>query len=208
MNIDFAKYADGLVPAVAQDVMTRRVLMVGFMNADALERTVETKHATFYSRSKQRLWTKGETSGNFLDVKEITADCDRDTLLIQATPSGPVCHTGDETCFGRPNSADNFLYELEELIRRRRQTAVDGSYTSHLFAAGLNKIAQKVGEEAVETILASKDDDKPAFVSEVCDLLYHLLVLLAVKEVDLSEVVETLRSRSRPDTALADADHL
>jgi phosphoribosyl-ATP pyrophosphohydrolase/phosphoribosyl-AMP cyclohydrolase len=208
MNIDFAKYADGLVPAVVQDVVTRRVLMIGFMNGDALDRTVETKRVTCYSRSKRRLWTKGETSGNFLDVDEIIADCDRDTLLITATPRGPVCHTGDDTCFGEPNTSKDFLYELERLIQQRKEYYVPGSYTSDLFAAGPNKIAQKVGEEAVEVILASKDYDKPAFVSEVADLMYHLLVLLAEKEVSLSEVVETLRDRSKTNSIIARADHL
>lgn len=208
MNIDFAKYADGLAPAVVQDSVTRRVLMVGFMNADALDRTVQTNRVTFYSRSKSRLWTKGETSGNFLDVDDVVADCDRDAVLITATPRGPACHTGDDTCFGEPNTSKDFLYELERLIHQRKEYYVPGSYTSDLFASGPSKIAQKVGEEAVETILASKDDDKSAFVSEVSDLLYHLIVLLAEKEVSLSEVMETLRDRSKSSRTAAGADHL
>ena len=197
MNIQFAKYADGLVPAVVQDQVTRRVLMVGFMNAEALDRTIETNRVTFYSRSKERLWTKGETSGNFLEVHTVETDCDDDTLLIKATPSGPVCHTGAETCFGESNDATNFLYDLERLIQRRKENPVAGSYTSGLFAEGPNRIAQKFGEESIETIIASTGDDKTAFVSEVADVLYHLLVLLAVKNVTLDDTVEVLRKRSK-----------
>jgi len=197
MNIDFAKYADGLVPTVVQDHVTRRVLMVGFMNAEALDRTIETNRVTFYSRSKDRLWTKGETSGNFLEVHTVVTDCDNDTLLIKATPSGPVCHSGAETCFSESNDADDFLYDLERLIRRRKENPVTGSYTSELFAEGLNRIAQKFGEESVETIIASTSDDKTAFTSEVADLLYHLLVLLTVKDVRLNDTVEVLRNRSK-----------
>ena len=196
MNIDFGKYADGLVPAIVQDEVTRRVLMLGFMNAEALDRTVETNRVTFYSRSKERLWTKGETSGNFLEVHTVVADCDNDTLLIKVTPSGPVCHTGADTCFGESNDANDFLYDLERLIRRRKENPVAGSYTSGLFAEGLNRIAQKFGEEAVEAIIASTSDDKTAFTSEVADLLYHLLVLLTVKDVTLNDVIEVLRDRS------------
>jgi phosphoribosyl-ATP pyrophosphohydrolase/phosphoribosyl-AMP cyclohydrolase len=197
MNIDFEKYADGLAPAVVQDANTLRVLMVGFMNAEALARTVETSRATFYSRSKRRLWTKGETSGNFLSVQSIEPDCDNDTLLIKAMPSGPVCHTGNETCFGESNVSNDFLFELEALIRGRRQDPVAGSYTSELFTQGLNRITQKVGEEAVEAIIAAKDDDKTAFVSEVADLVYHLLVLMVEKGVTLDEVTKELTTRSR-----------
>ena len=197
MNIEFGKYADGLVPAVVQDQVTRRVLMVGFMNAEALERTVETKRATFYSRSKDRLWTKGETSGNFLEVHTVETDCDNDTLLIKATPSGPVCHSGAETCFGESNDANDFLYDLERLIRRRKENPAAGSYTSELFAEGLNRIAQKFGEESVETIIASMSDERTAFTSEVADLLYHLLVLLAVKDARLNDAVAVLRRRSK-----------
>ena len=197
MKIDFAKYADGLVPAVVQDAVTRRVLMVGFMNAEALDRTIETNRVTFYSRSKHSLWTKGETSGNFLEVHSVDVDCDNDTLLIKATPSGPVCHSGAETCFGESNDANDFLYDLERLIRRRKETPVAGSYTSELFAEGLNRVAQKFGEEAVEAIIASTSDEKTAFVSEVADVLYHLLVLLTVKDVRLADAVEVLRSRSK-----------
>ena len=197
MNIQFGKYADGLVPAVVQDQVTRRVLMVGFMNAEALDRTIETNRVTFYSRSKERLWTKGETSGNFLEVHTVETDCDDDTLLIKATPSGPVCHTGAETCFSESNDATDFLYDLERLIQRRKENPVAGSYTSALLAEGLNRVAQKFGEEAVETIIASTSDDKAAFTSEVADLLYHLLVLLTVKGVRLDDTVEVLRKRSK-----------
>ena len=197
MNIEFGKYADGLVPAVVQDQVTRRVLMVGFMNAEALKRTVETNRVTFYSRSKNRLWTKGETSGNFLAVHTVETDCDNDTLLIKATPSGPVCHSGAETCFGESNEASDFLYGLERLIRGRKENPVAGSYTSGLFAEGLNRIAQKFGEEAVEAIIAAMGDDKTDFVSEVADVLYHLLVLLAVKNVSLNDAVDVLSKRSK-----------
>jgi phosphoribosyl-ATP pyrophosphohydrolase/phosphoribosyl-AMP cyclohydrolase len=208
MNIQFEKYADGLVPAVVQDQSTRRVLMVGFMNAEALNRTVETKRATFYSRSKHRLWTKGETSGNFLEVHTVETDCDNDTLLIKATPSGPVCHSGAETCFGESNDANDFLYDLERLIRKRNENPVAGSYTSGLFAEGLNRVAQKFGEESVETVIASMGNDKTAFVSEVADVLYHLLVLLAVKNVTLADVVEVLRIRSKSNEQPEYGDHL
>ena len=197
MNIDFGKYADGLVPAVIQDHITRRVLMVGFMNAEALEQTITTNRVTFFSRSKDRLWTKGETSGNFLDVHEVMTDCDSDTLLIKAKPSGPVCHSGAETCFGESNDAGHFLYDLERVIQKRKMEPVAGSYTSKLFEQGMHRIAQKFGEEAVETIIASTTDDKTAFVSEVADLLYHLVVLLGVKEGQLSDAVEVLRKRSK-----------
>ena len=196
MNIDFGKYTDGLVPAVIQDHITRRVLMVGFMNAEALEHTMTTNRVTFFSRSKDRLWTKGETSGNFLDVHEVMTDCDSDTLLIKAKPSGPVCHSGAETCFGESNVASDFLYDLERVIQKRKMEPVAGSYTSKLFEQGMSRIAQKVGEESVETIIAATGDDKTTFVSEVADLLYHLLVLLTVKDVRLDDVVALLRNRS------------
>jgi phosphoribosyl-ATP pyrophosphohydrolase/phosphoribosyl-AMP cyclohydrolase len=196
MNIDFGKYEDGLVPAVVQDNVTRRVLMVGFMNAEALDRTIETKRATFYTRTRTRLWTKGETSGNFLRVHEVMTDCDSDTLLIMASPAGPVCHSGGDTCFGESNEANDFLYDLERLIRGRKKGPVGGSYTSALFEQGVNRIAQKVGEEAIETIIASTTDNKTEFISEVADLLYHLLVLLTAKDVELNDVIEVLRARS------------
>lgn len=197
MKIDFEKYADGLVPAIVQDEETGKVLMLGFMNAEAFERTQTTKKATFFSRSRQKLWTKGETSGNFLDVKNIALDCDADTILIKAKPVGAVCHTGADTCFGEKNKSDDFLRELEKIIVERRENRKENSYTSKLFEKGINKIAQKVGEEAVELIIESKDENRALFVSEAADLLYHLLVLLAAKNVSLGEVAETLRERKK-----------
>jgi len=205
-TIDFNKSADGLVPAVIQDVNTGKVLMLGYMNAEALDVTRQQGTVTFFSRSKQRLWTKGETSGNFLFVNEIAADCDGDTLLIKATPAGPVCHTGADTCFGEKNSqpeiADTrageaaFLnYLQKEVIRERKLNPSDESYTSSLFKRGINKIAQKVGEEAVEVVIESKDSDDDLFKNEVSDLLFHLLVLLEQKNIDLDEVIDVLRSR-------------
>lgn len=205
-SIDFNKSADGLVPAVIQDVKTGKVLMLGYMNAEALDVTRQQGTVTFFSRSKQRLWTKGETSGNFLFVNEIATDCDGDTLLIKATPAGPVCHTGADTCFGEKNSqpeiADTrsgeaaFLNYLQKnVIRERKLNPSDSSYTSSLFKKGINKIAQKVGEEAVEVVIESKDNDDDLFKNEVSDLLFHLLVLLEQKNIDLDEVIDVLRSR-------------
>jgi phosphoribosyl-ATP pyrophosphohydrolase/phosphoribosyl-AMP cyclohydrolase len=197
MKIDFEKYADGLAPAIVQDAETRQVLMLGFMNAEAFEKTQTLGRATFFSRSRQKLWTKGETSGNFLEVREILIDCDADTILIKAKPSGAVCHTGADTCFNEKNQAPDFLFELEKIIRDRKQNASEDSYTSRLFAKGLNKIAQKVGEEAVELVIEAKDDNAELFKSEAADLLYHMLVLLAEKNVALDEVLEALRERRR-----------
>ncbi len=197
MNIDFSKYADGLVPAIVQDAATRNVLMLGFMNAEAIELTESTSRVTFFSRSKQRLWIKGETSGNFLEVVSITPDCDNDTLLIKARTNGPVCHTGSQTCFGDVDRSLAFLAELESVIASRMTEPAEGSYVSKLYAKGLNKIAQKVGEEAVETVIAAKDDDLDAFKNEAADLLFHYLVLLRVKGVDLGEVVSVLKERKR-----------
>lgn len=201
-TIDFNKSPDGLVPAIIQDSNTSKVLMLGYMSHDALEKTKELGTVTFFSRSKQRLWTKGETSGNFLFVNEITADCDGDTILIKATPAGPTCHTGADTCFGEKNSQDtrigeaSFLnYLQKEVIRERKLNPRDESYTSSLFRKGINKIAQKVGEEAVEVVIESKDDDADLFKNEVSDLLFHLLVLLEQKNIDLDEVIGVLRSR-------------
>jgi phosphoribosyl-ATP pyrophosphohydrolase/phosphoribosyl-AMP cyclohydrolase len=201
-TIDFDKSADGLVPAIIQDVHTNKVLMLGYMNAEALQKTKKEGTVTFFSRSKQRLWTKGETSGNFLLVNEITADCDGDTILIKATPAGPICHTGADTCFGEKNSQDtrigeaSFLnYLQKEVIRERKLNPSDESYTSSLFKKGINKIAQKVGEEAVEVVIEAKDDDADLFKNEVSDLLFHLLVLLEQKNIDLDEVISVLRNR-------------
>lgn len=198
MNLNFKKYSDGLVPAIVQDARTGKVLMLGFMNAEAIETTEASGRVTFFSRSKNRLWTKGETSGNFLDLISIVADCDDDTLLIKANPRGPACHTGNDTCFGETNAPTplDFLTELEAVIESRRSAAPQDSYVATLSAKGLNKIAQKVGEEAVETVIAAKDDDQEAFRNEAADLLFHLLVLLRARDVSLEEVVEVLRSRS------------
>ena len=198
MNIDFAKYADGLVPAIVQDAASGAVLMLGFMNAEAIEKTSATGRVTFYSRTKQRLWTKGETSGNYLELVSMTPDCDNDTLLIKARPVGPVCHRGTDTCFGNNAEASiAFLTELESVIASRGSDPVEDSYVSRLFDKGLNKIAQKVGEEAVETVIAAKDDDVEAFKSEAADLLFHYLVLLRAKGVGLSDIVAILKERRR-----------
>ena len=199
MTIDFAK-GGGLVPAVVQDAVTRRVLMLGYMNEEAYKLTLDRGLVTFFSRSRNRIWTKGETSGNFLQVREILADCDGDTLLVKAIPSGPVCHTGADTCFGEENkpselSSPEFLFYLESVIRDRRSNPVEGSYTNHLFSRGLNKIAQKVGEEAVELVIEAKDNDKELFLGEAADLVYHFLVLLAQKDTTLSEVIDVLKDR-------------
>lgn len=197
MEINFSKYPDGLVPTIIQDFSTNKVLMLGFVNAESLRQTQESNKVTFFSRSRQQLWTKGETSGNFLHVKEISVDCDNDTILIKAIPSGVVCHTGAETCFNEKNETDNFLFELEKTIKLRKLEPSADSYTSKLFAKGINKIAQKVGEEAVELVIEAKDENEELFKNEAADLLYHLLVLLAAKDVDLKEVIETLKTRKR-----------
>lgn len=197
MNVKFEKYSDGLVPTIIQDFQTKKVLMLGFMNAESLQKIQETQKVTFFSRSRQTLWTKGETSGNFLHVKEILVDCDNDTILIKAIPSGVVCHTGADTCFDEKNESDNFLFELEKIIKLRKLEPSEKSYTSKLFAKGLNKIAQKVGEEAVELVIEAKDENAQLFKNEAADLLYHLLVLLAFKEVDLQDVIETLKERKK-----------
>lgn len=197
MNINFDKYADGLVPAVVQDARTQNVLMVAFMDRAALTVTEQTGKATFFSRSRQQLWTKGETSGNFLLVESIVADCDEDTLLVNVIPTGPVCHTGADTCFGERNEHRDFLFELEEVIDDRRSHPRDDSYTSKLFSKGLNKIAQKVGEEAVELVIEAKDNDPDCFRSEAADLLYHLMVLLSAKGIRYSEVMAVLRARHK-----------
>ena len=199
MALDFAKQG-GLIPAIIQDSVTRRVLMLGYMNEESLKITRDRGLVTFYSRSRQTLWTKGETSGNYLQVREIIEDCDNDTLLIKVVPTGPVCHTGSDTCFDEVNdpaevAASEFLFYLEEVIHDRREYPQEGSYTNHLFSRGLNKIAQKVGEEAVELIIESKDDNKILFLGEAADLMYHFLVLLTEKNVQLSEVVEVLKGR-------------
>ena len=187
---------NGLLPAIVQDNTTRVVLMQGYMNREALLHTLTTGKVTFFSRSKQRLWTKGETSGNFLTLVSVAADCDRDSLLIQATPAGPVCHTGTDTCWGQAN-VGNFIDHLERTIQDRRDHPQEGSYTTSLLARGINKVAQKVGEEAVELVIEAKDDDKDLFLNEAADLMYHYLVLLAAKGYTLDEVRAVLRERHK-----------
>lgn len=197
MKIDFEKYPDGLVPAIVQDAETQKVLMLGFMNTESFEITKDSGKVTFFSRSRQKLWTKGETSGNFLELKSILVDCDFDTILIKAKPVGAVCHTGADTCFNEINESENFLFELEKVISDRKENPCENSYTSKLFAKGINKIAQKVGEEAVETVIEAKDKNDELFKNEAADLLFHLLILLAEKNVKLKEVLEVLKDRRK-----------
>lgn len=196
MKPDFSKYPDGLVPTIIQDNTTGIVLMLGFMNEEALAKTVSENKVTFFSRVKQRLWTKGETSGNFLLVKEISADCDNDTLLIKVNPTGPVCHTGADTCFKESNPVFS-LKKLEEIIKDRKNNPSATSYTSSLFANGINKIAQKFGEEAVELIIESKDDNEEKFLNEAADLLFHYIVLLQSKNFTLDNVTKKLSLRHK-----------
>ena len=195
MKIDFAKYTDGLVPAIIQDFSTNKVLMLGFMNEEALHQTEKTGKVTFYSRSKKRLWTKGEESGNFMELKSMAVDCDHDTLLVKVHPTGPVCHTGADTCWAEKNQNDNFLLYLEEIIRLRKQVSPDGSYVAKLFSKGINKIAQKVGEEAVEMVIEAKDNNDELFLNESADLLFHYLLLLNAKGHNLQSVVDILQKR-------------
>lgn len=200
--MDFKKL-DGLIPAIIQDANTDKVLMLGFMNAESLARTRKEGKVCFFSRTKNRLWTKGEESGNFLHVLEILEDCDQDTLLIKANPAGPVCHTGSDTCFDEKNHSSldpeslAFISELQQLIHRRKAEMPEGSYTTSLFKDGINKIAQKVGEEAVELVIESKDNNDELFLNEAADLFYHLLVLLTAKGKDITDVVSVLRQRHR-----------
>ena len=194
MNINFDK-SGGLVPAVIQDNITLQILMLGYMNEEAFIKTRDSGLVTFFSRSKNRLWTKGETSGNFLHVKEILQDCDADTLLIKVAAAGPCCHTGDTSCFG-DTPYKGFLYRLEKIIAERIQTNNSGSsYTSRLFSSGLNKVAQKVGEEAVELVIEAKDNNRELFINESADLLYHFLILLKYKAVTLSDIEANLKER-------------
>jgi phosphoribosyl-ATP pyrophosphohydrolase/phosphoribosyl-AMP cyclohydrolase len=197
MKIDFSKDKDGLVPAIIQDAQTKNVLMLGYMNEEALEKTKETKKVTFYSRSKQRLWTKGEESGNFLYLVDMKVDCDNDTLLVSVHPEGPTCHKGTDTCWGENNASEmTFLDTLEEVISDRRSNpANEKSYVASLFRSGINKIAQKVGEEAVEVVIESKDNNDDLFLNESADLLFHYLILLQAKGYKLSDVIEVLKSR-------------
>lgn len=195
MKIDFDKYPDGLAPAVIQDFDTQKVLMLGFMNAEALEKTLSGGKVTFYSRSKKRMWTKGEESGNFLFTKEILSDCDNDTLLIKVQPVGPVCHTGADTCWSEKNHSENFLTYLEKIIELRVNSEDEKSYVRKLHKKGINKIAQKVGEEAVEMVIEAKDDNAELFLNEGADLLFHYLLLLNAKGHNLQEVITILKQR-------------
>lgn len=197
MKPDFNKFPDKLVPVIVQDASTNKVLMLGYMNEAAYDQTVINQKITFYSRSKQRLWEKGETSGNYLFVKEILLDCDNDCLLIKANPAGPVCHTGADTCFNESNEGD-FLNHLEKIIESRKHTKQQGSYVNSLFDKGINKIAQKVGEEAVELIIEAKDNNDDLFKNEAADLLFHYLILLNAKGMSLNDIEEVLKNRHRP----------
>ncbi|WP_282705545.1 bifunctional phosphoribosyl-AMP cyclohydrolase/phosphoribosyl-ATP diphosphatase HisIE [Algoriphagus marincola] len=195
MNIDFSKM-NGLIPAIVQDAVSGKVLMQGYMNEEALEKTKESGMVTFFSRSKNRLWTKGETSGNFLELVSIAGDCDGDSILVKANPRGPVCHTGSDTCWDEENSSKTgFIDQLRAIIKDRKNNPSDKSYTASLFAKGINKVAQKVGEEAVEIVIEAKDDNKELFLGEAADLLFHYLVLLEAKGYELDEVMEVLIER-------------
>jgi phosphoribosyl-AMP cyclohydrolase / phosphoribosyl-ATP pyrophosphohydrolase len=195
LNLDFSKL-DGLIPCVVQDFKTNVVLMVGFMNADSFKKTIQEKKVTFFSRTKQRLWTKGETSGNYLHVVDIKTDCDNDTILIKAQPEGPVCHTGADTCFNEKNDSWN-LETLEKIIQDRKMNPQESSYTNKLLNSGINKVAQKVGEEAVELVIEAKDENKELFLGEAADLMFHYLVLLSAKDYSLSDVLDVLRQRHK-----------
>lgn len=195
MEVNFSKYADGLAPAIVQDNRTGKVLMLGFMNQEALDKTIALGRLTFYSRSKKRLWTKGEESGHFLNLRNLAVDCDQDTLLIQAAPEGPVCHTGADTCWNEKNEPAGFLPELEKIIRQRKNNPEENSYVAGLFKKGINKVAQKVGEEAVELVIEAKDSNDSLFLNEAADLLFHYLILLQAKGHNLQDVTDVLRER-------------
>jgi phosphoribosyl-ATP pyrophosphohydrolase/phosphoribosyl-AMP cyclohydrolase len=195
MNINFSK-ENGLVPVVIQDNSTLQVLMVGYMNNEAFDKTTKEQKVTFFSRSKNRLWTKGETSGNYLIVEEILSDCDNDSILIRVNPVGPVCHTGSTSCFAE-EPAKGFIYKLEKVINQRIENDLNDSYTNKLYKEGINKVAQKVGEEAVEVIIEAKDDNIELFKNEVADLLYHVLILLKAKGTNLQSIEEVLKNRHR-----------
>ncbi|MBE0424307.1 MAG: bifunctional phosphoribosyl-AMP cyclohydrolase/phosphoribosyl-ATP diphosphatase HisIE [Lutibacter sp.] len=199
MTIDFNKNSDGLVPAIIQDAITKNVLMLGYMNQEAFDKTIETNQVTFFSRTKNRLWTKGEESGNFLNVVSIQNDCDQDTLLILVNPVGPTCHKGTDTCWGEKNEPTfGFLSELETVIKSRREAGnSENSYVASLFEKGINKIAQKVGEEAVEVVIEAKDDNNNLFVNESADLLFHYLILLQAKGFTLKDIVKVLEERHK-----------
>jgi phosphoribosyl-ATP pyrophosphohydrolase/phosphoribosyl-AMP cyclohydrolase len=196
MKPNFTKSADGLIPVIIQDHATNVILMLGYMNEEAFQKTQLENRVTFFSRSKSRLWTKGEESGNFLEVNELFLDCDQDTLLIKATPFGPVCHTGADTCFAERNSSD-FITQLEQIILDRKVKSDEKSYISSLFSKGINKIAQKVGEEAVELVIEAKDNNDELFKDEAADLLFHYLILLSAKGFNMKDVVRTLENRNK-----------
>ena len=196
MKINFKK-GGGLVPVIVQDADTNVVLMLGYMNEEAYNKTLKSGKVTFFSRSRQTLWTKGETSGNFLLLDKLLIDCDSDTILVKARPTGPVCHTGSDTCFDEVNRPDDFLYELEKIVAQRHRVMPEGSYTTHLFKKGINKIAQKVGEEATEVVIEAIDDNKERLLEESADLLYHLIVLLQAKDLTLNDVSDVLRKRHK-----------
>ena len=197
MDLNFEKM-NGLIPAIIQDCQTRKVLMLGFMNKEAYEKTIETGKVTFFSRSRQSLWTKGETSGNFLNVVSVKADCDNDTLLIQAKPEGPVCHTGTDTCWGEKNEADIFfLSYLQDFIEKRHKEMPKDSYTTSLFQAGINRMAQKVGEEAVETVIEATNGTDDRLIYEAADMIYHLIVLLTSKGLSIEDLARELKSRHK-----------
>jgi len=199
MDINFNKEPSGLIPAIIQDQQTNKVLMLGFMNRDAYDKTVQSGQVTFFSRTRKRLWTKGEESGNFLNVVSITADCDQDTLLIKAIPAGPVCHTGADTCWDESNPADDFYFlkTLQDIIAKRKKEMPAGSYTTSLFNSGTAKIAQKVGEEAVETVIEAMANNDERFIYEASDLLYHLMVLLSHKGFSISDLATELKRRHK-----------
>ncbi|MDZ7681883.1 MAG: bifunctional phosphoribosyl-AMP cyclohydrolase/phosphoribosyl-ATP diphosphatase HisIE [Fodinibius sp.] len=203
-QLDFAK-GDGLIPAIIQDAESFQVLMLGYMNEEALQKTLDIERVTFYSRTKQRLWTKGETSGNHLELVDLQKDCDNDTLLILANPQGPTCHTGEQSCFYQKEFKPQtnklgFLSNLEKLIKNRQQNLPEDSYTTYLFEKGRDKIAQKVGEEAVETVIESKNNNDKKFIGEVADLLFHLLVLLRDKDISLKKIIKRLKKRHKKGT--------
>lgn len=198
MEADDLKFDEkGLIPAIVQDADTGVVLMLGYMNRESLEVTQKSGRVCFFSRSRQKLWTKGEESGNFLSLQEIKADCDRDTLLVKAVPAGPVCHTGAETCWGESNQTNDFLFFLQRFLQKRKDESPEESYTARLISRGINKVAQKVGEEAVELVIEAKDNNDGLFLNEAADLMYHYIVLLIAKGYGLEDVCRVLKSRHK-----------
>ena len=197
MKLDYNKNKDGLLPAIIQDDKTLKVLMLGYLNKESLSLTLSTNLVHFYSRTKQRIWKKGEESGNELHVVSLKEDCDVDTLLIKVNPVGPVCHKGDDTCFEEINEPENFINKIEKIIENRKKRPIDSSYVSKLFSEGTNKIAQKLGEEAVELVIEAKDDNDDMFLNESADLLFHYLILLQQKGYKFNDVVNVLKSREK-----------